>query len=736
MRLRQLLMGTAMSLLPALAGAPVTALASPAGGGTSAADPQSHVVKEIVVTARRLDQARETIQPDVGASTYVLPSAALQLMPGGDNAQLNEVVLQMPGVAEDSYGQLHVRGEHADLQYRFNGVILPEGLSFFGQAISPRIASSIELVTGALPAEYGLRTAGIVEIRTKTGLKTGGTVGLYGGSHGEWEPSIDYGGSSGANTFFGSASYMQNELGIESPDGRSTPRHDRTNQAQAFGYFDHVISEESRLSVFGGVSDQSFQIPNRSGQQPAQGYQFAGQTAFPSEDLNARQKEFSAFLAGSYLFSRGDFTGHAAVFTRYSSLTYRPDVLGELLYNGVAEAAQKDDLSLGFQTEGAWTLGHGHTVRSGLIFEADRSNSAVTAQAFRADTNPASPTYGQAIYRDPAGNNIAETIYDDGSANAQTYSLYLQDEWRLADNFTLNYGLRFDQLNAYRRENQLSPRLNFLWTPFANTTIHGGFARYFSPPPFELVASASLAKFSSTVNYPFALHQALPGQALDDLPRSERSNYFDLGIQQKLPHGFTAGLDTYLKASTHLVDEGQFGEAIILTPFNYAHGKDRGAELTLGYAGGPLTAYWNLNYNRSQGRGVESSQFNFSPEELTYIANTYIFLDHNETWSSSFGAAYRFGASHVSLDGVYGSGLRATGANGIPNGEALPAHVVFNLSLLEDLKLPGAGPLQARLDVVNLFDKVYQIRNGSGVGVGAPQFGARRGVFVGLTKSF
>ena len=45
------------------------------------------------------------------------------------------------------------------------------------------------------------------------------------------------------------------------------------------------------------------------------------------------------------------------------------------------------------------------------------------------------------------------------------------------------------------------------------------------------------------------------------------------------------------------------------------------------------------------------------------------------------------------------------------------------------------GPT-ARLDVINLTDKIYEIRNGTGIGVGAPQFGPRRGLFVGVTEAF
>ena len=101
------------------------------------------------------------------------------------------MVLQAPGAVQDSFGQLHIRGEHNGLQFRLNGVILPEGLSVFSQALSPRLAGSVELITGALPAEYGLRTAGIIDITTKSGLANGGEVSIYGGSHDEIEPSFE-----------------------------------------------------------------------------------------------------------------------------------------------------------------------------------------------------------------------------------------------------------------------------------------------------------------------------------------------------------------------------------------------------------------------------------------------------------------------------------------------------------------------------------------------------------------
>src|SRR3569832_2646260 len=146
-------------------------------------------VESVTVSAARLDAARVGIQPQTGASTYTLSAAAIDNQPGGDNNLLNQVVLQAPGVAQDSYGQLHVRGEHNGLQYRLNGIIIPEGISVFGQTFDPRFIGSLKLITGALPAEYGDRTAGIIDVQTKPGLfAPGGQIGVFGGSHSQLTP--------------------------------------------------------------------------------------------------------------------------------------------------------------------------------------------------------------------------------------------------------------------------------------------------------------------------------------------------------------------------------------------------------------------------------------------------------------------------------------------------------------------------------------------------------------------
>jgi len=281
-------------------------------------------------------------------------------------------------------------------------------------------------------------------------------------------------------------------------------------------------------------------------------------------------------------------------------------------------------------------------------------------------------------------------------------------------------------VDAYTHAWQFSPRVNAVWKPFEDTTVHAGYARYFTPPPFELVGGRDIGLFANT-----SAASAVP---LDTTPKAERANYYDIGVSQVLLPGLTLGWDNYYKSSTNLIDEGQFGAPIILTPFDYAKGKQYGSELSLSYQVNPWTFYANFAASRAIGKDIVSSQFNFSPDDLAYISRHWIHLDHDQTYTASAGASYRWQQTRISADLISQSGLRAS--TDVPNGGSLPHYVTVNLGINQSLDLPIAGAIKLRFDVINLLDKEYEIRDGTGVGVGAPQFGARRGFFGGISKEF
>jgi outer membrane receptor for ferrienterochelin and colicin len=693
------------------------------------ADPataSSATLDAITVIAQHLNDARNSIQTQTGASTYVIDEQAIASQPGGDNQLLNQVIMQAPDVAQDSFGQFHVRGEHNGLQYRLNGIILPEGISVFGQSLDPRLISSLTLIDGALPAEYGLRTAGIIDLKTKSGvIDPGGSISIYGGSHGEYTPSFNYGGTSGNINYFVSGDFLRDDLGIESPDGSSNPIHDHTKQYHGFAYVEDILNEQNRLSVALSTSTGNFQIPDRNGLQPgitnANGLPLMvnGQTTYPSAALDETQRELNHFVVVSWQHSDGAFDIQTSATARYSSLTFSPDALGDLLYDGVAQDAYKQNVAYALQSDAAYKLNDVHTFRGGVFVQSDHSKSDTTSQV---------------IALDGAGNqtsDVPESIVDNGGKTEWIESLYLQDEWKLIPAVTVNYGLRFDKFTAFASGHQVSPRVNVVWQALPDTTVHGGYARYLSPPPFELVGSESVAKFANTT--------AGAAVTTADTPQAEQANYYDLGVQQKIAQRFTVGLDTYYKQSHNLIDEGQFGAPIILTPFNYAHGKQYGAELTGNYTAEAFSAYLNLAYQSATGKDIDSAQFNFSQAQLNYIATHYIHLDHEQRFTTSGGVSYLWRETRFSGDLLLGSGLRkdedlADGGT-IPNGGHLPYYTQVNLGVSHVFHIDNAGTLTARFDIINALDKIYEIRDGTGVGVGAPQYGPRRGLFVGFSKS-
>jgi Outer membrane receptor proteins, mostly Fe transport len=669
---------------------------------------------EVQVAATRLNRSRNGLSPKTGGSVYRFDAKAVQSMPQGDSTAFNQVLLQAPGVANDSYGQLHIRGDHANLQYRVDGVILPEGISGFGQALDTRFASSIDLLTGALPAQYGYRTAGVIEIATKNRFEPGGKIDFYGGSHATFNPSIEYGNSVGKLSYYVSGSLLGNDVGIENPTPGRDAIHDQTRQAKGFAYLSYLLSPTTRVSAMFGSYDGKFQIPNNPGQTPDPNFlAAAGIAGFDSATLDENQRESNRYGVVSLQSTIGDnFDYQVSLFTRYTKVHFSPDPIGDLVFNGVASDVLRSSASSGVQADGSYRLNAAHTLRMGLFASTESVRSDNASTVFPVDTS---------------GNVTgAPFTLNDNSASSGNSLLgaYLQDEWRATDKLTVNYGARVDQVDAFVKESQLSPRLGLVYKATPATTLHAGYARYFTPPPTELVAPTTVALFDGTSN-------AQPG-SLDSPVKSERSHYFDLGATHQLTHEVALGIDTFYKRSTHLIDEGQFGQALIFTPFNYARGKVYGVELTADYKSDNLAAYLNLAHTVSLATDIESAQFAFDPDELAYIADHWVHADHDQAYTASAGASYTWSDVRWSADAIFGSGLRA----GFANTEHLPAYVQVDLGATHRFRVPGLGAIDGRLAIVNAFDRVYEIRDGSGIGVGAPQYGPRRGVFVGVSKSF
>jgi len=666
-----------------------------------------------------LDQARDqNLLPKIGASTYTITRDTIENLPQADNTPIDKVILQMPGVSYDSAvsnPSFHVRSEYANVQIRINGVVLPEGVSALGPFLDTNFIGSMSLLTGALPAEYGLRTAGVLDITSRAFAAPGGEVSLYGGSRQTFTPSFDYGGSVGNSEYFVSARGDWNGLGLENPTPGLNAIHDETQQGKFFGYASTLLDESTRFSVISAASYSAFQIPNNPGQIPAGDFPFgAPVTSYDSSTLNENEYD-SYYMTMASLQKHGtDGDAQLAAFSRYAEVHFVPDIFGDMVFNDVASDVIRQSTLTGMQGDASYIVNGLHTLRAGFAVSGEQTNvtdvSTVMPGSVGAVTGP------------------AFDITDKSSLLGWNIGTYVQDEWRLTNQLTMNMGLRFDQLYQFVDANQLSPRFALVYKPFEGTTLHAGYARYFTPPYQAQATQSNVALFANTTNQ--------PDQFTADPVKPERSHYFDAGIDQTVLPGLTMGIDGYYKMARDMIDDGQFGAAVVLTQFNYARGYSEGGEFKLKYNNGNFNAYANFAYNITRAIDVESNQYLFDAATLAYLQNNYHYTDDMQRMTGSAGVSYKIYDTTLTADLIYGSGLRAGDLpDFVPNSLHTTPYAVINTGIAHDFKWSSDyKPLTVRFDVVNLFDQIYELRDGSGIGVFAPQYGARRGFYVGLSQ--
>jgi outer membrane receptor protein involved in Fe transport len=485
-----------------------------------------------------------------------------------------------------------------------------------------------------------------------------------------------------------------------------------------------VLDPTSRLTFMSGVSNGTYQIPNNPGQTP--NFNVNGVTSFDSALLNEHQNEFNQFNVLAYQKSVDDIDFQVSYFNRYSQLHFYPDPIGDLVFNGVSSNVYRQSFVNGIQEDTAWRVGFAHTLRFGFSVSAERSlvNNISTVL-------PVDPATGNQV--DPiTGNPFGPpfSVFDSISKTGWLIGTYLQDEWKISNQLTLNAGLRFDQMYQYVDANQLSPRVSLTWKPYDGTTFHAGYARNFTPPQQVIAAPTNLA----LVTPPTApANTQTPEVPVNSPVLPERSHVFDVGVVQKIypVPGLEVGVDGYYKIARDLLDDGQFGAAYVLNGFNYERGENVGLELKATYTNGNFRAYGNLAWAKQIATTIVSNQFLFGADELAYIATHYVYTDHAQVLTGSAGASYLWNGTRFSASMIYGSGLRS----GFANTEHLPSYTQVNVGMSHDFNIFAPNkPTTVRFDVVNLFDKIYEIRDGSGIGVFAPQFGPRRGFFVGISQ--
>ena len=233
--------------------------AAPAGGPS---ETNSSVILPPVTVTAELDRARDQIAPSSALSpTRLAPTRSNPCLKGKTRPSARFCCVRRGGRGFLWRSACARRTRRSDLSDQRRAA--PGGSQRLGQEIDTRLINSVTLITGTLPAQFGFRTAGIVDVSTKNGSQlNGGEVSFYGGGYDTINPSGQFGGTSGKVDYFVTASYLHDDIGIENPTSSYYPIHDTTEQEKLFTYLSYQIDDSSRLSLLLNGSYANFQLPN------------------------------------------------------------------------------------------------------------------------------------------------------------------------------------------------------------------------------------------------------------------------------------------------------------------------------------------------------------------------------------------------------------------------------------------------------------------------------------------
>ena len=596
----------------------------------------------IVVTAHRLDAARTGVDAALGATVYSLTNDAVENRPGGETGSVAAILAQTPGAVPVG-SSLAIRGSR-HMQVRINDVIVPEAISDPAEHLSARLAETVRVMTGTLPAQFGFAPGGVVSVTTKSGVyQHGGQLEMFAGTDGLVEPAAEWAGAVGGISLFASGSYERERTGVADAAGHTT--NDVRRGAEGLLFADHVLSDSDRVSLILGGSRERHAI---------------GATGIPAGTAAGDD----AYAVGSFQHSSGGLTLQASLFAGHAV---------DAAQFGVA--ARERRTSFGTQIDAARQIGSAHVLRGGILV----SGVSVGERDIRGDSN----------------------------LQRTASSLYLQDEWKIAPDVTLNPGVRVEWLRGAAKRAAVEPRASIVWAPSQGLSAHVGYARYSAAAPLGEAGAA-----------------ALP---------DERDDYVDAGIQRKIG-AFTFGADAYVRSVRNFIDARETPGEAAATAFGFRRAELRGLELSGTFVRGPVTAWANLALSQARGRSILASPGLLPPDVAAAAGDRWLRLGEDRPLAASGGFTWRLDKLTLSADVLASSGAVGSSSTAL-NAARAPFFAIFGLAAVYRVRLLER-PADLRLDLTNAGDAHYVTRDASGLEGGWTTRGRGRALTVGIEQGF
>jgi outer membrane receptor for ferrienterochelin and colicin len=664
------------------------------------------------------------IQYKASSETYQLSRKDIETLPKGNNNDVYEVLLTVPSVTYGSLKQTHIRQDHANQQFRIDGIPIPDTVSgSFADIVPPRAWERADIILGGMEAQYGNKATVLVDITSKSGTKPGfGSMQVFGGSNETVNPSFEYGGAIGEKfRYYALNSYITTNRGLEPPTLGNTNNHNQSEKNNTYLRGDYQHDNRNNFSWIYLNSVAKYQIPtipNLAPNPDVLALLPAGFAPGASQNVDQFQKENNQYsqlvwrhdLDAANFFSLGVYfrRGEADFHTpANNALAYADDV------NSAQTANQRRTAYTGGgRLDHTWVLNSQHLVKTG--FQINYTNANNTAQVFAFDTSGGAPA-GPVLSLQSSNRNIQ-----------WREEFWVQDQWSPNDRWTFNLGVRADIIQGFYNEGQVSPRVGATYKHNQSNVFHAYYGRLFTPPNVEQIAFVNLNTQNTT---------AAPDDPTGFKPRAERSHYFEVGSYHAVSRYATLQLTGYYKLDHYMSDAGQFGSTPMLNYFAFQNGWKRGIDGALKVQfTDKLTGRGNVGWGQCKGYGLQSGQYLLDSKEIGDInSQGGVFCDHSQLMTSSAVVTYQLlERTNVTGQMLYGYGLRTSvDDDAKTNSSHSPSYTVYNASITHVIPLPWDNQkMLLGFDIINLLDQQYFYNTGEGsIGLGIAHAGAPRSYF-------